>query len=151
MAEEVAVQREQPLDNSEIVDASSGFKSKPKTLADAEVAPEKPNKEYFDEFCKLYINNYILNEQLFGLKKENKELLEKLRVLEVDLRLTREAEQHEQQPLEPERRQRRRDRGREAQEEAEKEERSGPLVPVSAGGLRESLRVAATKQVRRTR
>ena len=102
MADEEAVVRDQPLDNSEIVDASSGFKSKGKPLNDIEVAPEKPNKEYFEEFCKLYINNYILNEQLLGLKKENKELLEKHRLLEVGLEVTRETEQYEQQPLESE-------------------------------------------------
>ena len=81
MADEEAVVRDQPLDNSEIVDASSGFKSKGKPLNDIEVAPEKPNKEYFEEFCKLYINNYILNEQLLGLKKENKELRASHRLL----------------------------------------------------------------------
>lgn len=68
--------------------STSGFMVSNKTLHDIEVPPEKPNKEYYDEYCKLFINNYILTEQLNALRRENRELLDKYRSLEVDSSLT---------------------------------------------------------------
>lgn len=68
--------------------ANSGFMISNKTLHDIEVPPEKPNKEYYDEYCKLFINNYILTEQLNVLRRENRELLDKYKSLEVVQSLT---------------------------------------------------------------
>lgn len=79
-------------DHPEPLEPSSGFKVAAKSVQEIEVPPEKPNKEYFDEYCKLYINNYILTEQLNGLKREHKELQEKLKTAEVIGYFTRKSE-----------------------------------------------------------
>ena len=71
-------------DHGDGLNSASGFVITSKTLHDIEVPPEKPNKEYYDEYCKLFINNYILTEQLNTLRRENRELMEKYRSLEVD-------------------------------------------------------------------
>jgi hypothetical protein len=52
-------------------------------IPDIEVPPEKANKDYFEDYNKLFFNNCILTEQYNGLRKENKELQEKLKNLEV--------------------------------------------------------------------
>ena len=71
------------IDSMDIIEQSSAFKIKNIFHTDIEVPPERPGKEYFDEFCKLHVSNFMLTEQMNGLQKENKELLEKYRMLEV--------------------------------------------------------------------
>ena len=71
------------LDNMDGSKLSSGFMITSKMIHDIEVPPEKPNKEYYDEYCKSFIINYILTEQLNTLRRENKDLNEKYKTLEV--------------------------------------------------------------------
>ena len=52
-------------------------------LQDIEVPPEKPNRDYYDDYCKLYIVNYILMDKFNELRKENRDLLEKYKAFEV--------------------------------------------------------------------
>lgn len=72
------------LDHMDASKLSSGFMITNKMIHDIEVPPEKPNKEYYDEYCKLFINNYILTEQLNTLRRENKDLADKYRSIEVN-------------------------------------------------------------------